>query len=210
VGYALAGFEVVGVDLAPQPNYPFEFHQADALTYPLDGGFDLIHASPPCQEYSSATQPFRSHGKTYPDLVATVRERLRASGTHFVIENVPNAPLIDPIMLCGTMFELQVFRHRLFERSFPITPAPHSAHTARCAPMGRKPKAGDWVPVVGPQGGGDLAASIGAMGSGWWMTGTELSESIPPAYSLYVGRAFIEWARQELDGILTSAPPLLR
>jgi len=111
VGYARAGFEVVGVDCVAQPRYPFRFYQADALTFPLDG-FDVIHASPPCQVYSVTSALWQ---RKHPDLLPFVRSRLWASGNLFVIENVMGAPLPGAIVLCGTMFGLRVFRHRLFE-----------------------------------------------------------------------------------------------
>src|SRR5512146_881208 len=107
MGYHRACFEVVGVDINPQPHYPFEFHQADALTYPLDG-FDVIHASPPCQDYTIASLYHRMNGKTYPDLIEPTRKHLMRSSSVWVMENVPGAPLINPIMLCGSMFGLEV------------------------------------------------------------------------------------------------------
>jgi len=129
-GLSRAGFEVVGVDINPQPHHRGgTFVQADALTYPLEG-FDFIWASPPCQAYTSLRH--LTKGKTYPDLIAPVRERLRASGTPYCIENVPGAPLgvaggYPLLMLCGTMFGLQtpdgraeIRRHRHFETSFYI------------------------------------------------------------------------------------------
>lgn len=97
-GYHRAGFDVVGVDINPQPNYPFEFHQADAMTFPLDG-FDAIHASPPCQRYSRMSTSRPTLAATYPDLVAPIRERIERGP--YVIENVPGAPLVDPLVLCG-------------------------------------------------------------------------------------------------------------
>lgn len=111
MGYYQAGFEIVGVDIKPQKNFPFTFIQDDALNYPLDG-FDAIHASPPCQAYSVASQVHRNKGKKYPDLINPVREILKLSDKLWCIENVNNSPLINPIMLCGTMFNLGVFRHR--------------------------------------------------------------------------------------------------
>src|SRR4051794_16680153 len=107
VGYHRAGFDVVGIDIAPQPHYPFEFIQADALTA-LDlfgmriGDFDAVHASPPCQSYSVSCN-YRPENRTkYPDLVAPTRELLYEIGLPYVIENVPGAPLHSPIMLCGS------------------------------------------------------------------------------------------------------------
>ena len=98
------GFEVVGVDLAPQPRYPFEFHEADALTYPLDG-FDAIHASPPCQRYSRLRTLPRLRDREYWDSVPPTRARLQASGVPWILENVEGAP-VDGITLCGLMFGL--------------------------------------------------------------------------------------------------------
>ena len=121
MGYSWAGFDVVGVDVNPQPNYPFEFHQADALAYPLDG-FDAIHASPPCQAYSRLRR--MRPGKYYPDLVEATRARLVAADRPYAIENVPGAPLLSPLLLCGEYFGLGAMcdggwrplrRHRLFE-----------------------------------------------------------------------------------------------
>lgn len=130
VGLSQAGFDVVAVDINPQPHHRGgTFVQADALTYPLEG-FDFIWASPPCQAYTSLRH--LTKGKVYPDLIASVRERLQASGTPYCIENVPGAPLgvgsgYPPTMLCGTMFGLQtpdgraeIRRHRHFETSFYI------------------------------------------------------------------------------------------
>src|SRR6187200_2858563 len=107
IGYHRAGFDVVGVDIVDRPRYPFEFHQADALTYPLDG-FDAIHASPPCQAYSITKN---AHDRQHPEMVEPVRARLVASGVPYVIENVVGAPLIDPVTICGSMFDLRAWDH---------------------------------------------------------------------------------------------------
>ena len=131
MGYHRAGFDVVGVDLVPQPNYPFEFVQADAMTYPLDG-FDAIHASPPCQRYSTMSLRPEDH----PDLYAPTRARLIEAGVPYVIENVIGAPYHHGIILCGSMFEPDrqagwVQRHRNFETSwFMFQPACDHAGTA--------------------------------------------------------------------------------
>lgn len=186
-GYADAGFEVVGVDIAPQPRYPYAFHQADALTFPLDG-FDAVHASPPCQAFSLAQ---RIRDRDHPDLVAPIRERLTEAGLPYVIENVVGAPLKNPIMLCGAMFpELRVYRHRLFEASFTLAQPEHPAHTAPLRKMGRPPQPGEYMHVVGNFSG--AAAARAAMGIEW-MTRDELRESIPPAYTRWVGESlFVE------------------
>lgn len=117
MGYARAGFEVVGVDIAPQKRYPFEFHQADAMTYPLEG-FDAIHASPPCQDYSEARFINGRGGVTeHPRLIAPIRERLAAAAVPWIIENVTGAShdMPNAVTLCGTSFGLSTRRHRLFE-----------------------------------------------------------------------------------------------
>jgi len=126
MGYARAGFEVVGVDINPQPRYPFEFHQADALDYLREHGhrFDAVHASPPCQAYSE-TRKIQSN--EHPELIPPTRAALQRVGLPWVIENVPGSPLIDPVELCGAMFGLRVYRHRLFEASFPVTVPEHPA-----------------------------------------------------------------------------------
>src|SRR4051812_1654279 len=123
-GYARAGFEVVGVDLEPQPRSPHTFVQGDALEYVKANGhlFDVIHASPPCQAYSITKH---THNVTHPDLVGPTRDALVATGLPYVIENVPGAPLLQPVTLCGTEFALpardndgrtlQLRRPRLFE-----------------------------------------------------------------------------------------------
>lgn len=106
MGYHRAGFEVTGIDINPQPHYPFKFIQADAMTYPL-GGFDCYHASPPCQRYSILTRGLHQDRiENYPDLIAPIRDRLLHTGKPYVIENVEGARklLINPVKLCGTMF----------------------------------------------------------------------------------------------------------
>jgi len=180
MGYHRAGFDVVGVDCKPQPHFPFEFHQADALTFEL-GGFDAIHASPPCQAYSAAQSIM---GREHPELIDPIRERLEASGVPWVIENVPGAPLRDPVTLCGTMFGLGVYRHRRFECSETLATPPHEQHTRPTAAMGRPVRDGQMMTVVGHFSG--VARARMAMGIDW-MTRDELAESIPPHYTQFVG-----------------------
>ncbi len=184
MGLHRAGFSVTGVDIAPQRHYPFEFIQADAMTFPLEG-FDLIWASPPCQAFTLAQ---RIRANAHPDLIAPTRERLQAIAVSWVIENVPGAPLNKPIELCGTMFDLRVYRHRLFECSFPCPVPAHPAHKAPIRKMGRPPQLGDFMHVVGNFSGVEIARQ--AMGIGW-MTRNELRESIPPAYAEHIARAAI-------------------
>ena len=194
LGYAQAGFEVVGVDLADQPNYPFEFIRADALT--LDPAFlaefDAIHASPPCQAYSDLAHR-NGNADDWPKLVEPVRDLLAGTGLPYVIENVEGAPLRDYIVLCGTMFpELRVLRHRLFETNFPILAPAHARHPLVHTRDRRKAHYGrtdEWVDYVTVTGGGNctVAAARDAMGIDW-MNKREINEAIPPAYSEYVGR----------------------
>jgi len=192
MGLHRAGFEVVGVDISPQPRYPFEFHQADALTFPLEG-FDFIWASPPCQAHTLAQ---RIRGNEHPDLIEPIRARLIAAGVPYCIENVPGAPLIDPIELCGSMFGLRTYRHRLFECSFPAVQPEHPEHTAPLRKMGRPVQDGEFMHIVGNFSGADLAREIMGMP---WASRDELREAIPPAYAEYIGRAavaFINWQRK--------------
>lgn len=181
MGLWRAGYDVVGVDIEPQPHYPFMFIQADALEVQFRG-FDFIWASPPCQAHSLAR---RIRNNDHPDIIAPIRARLRASGVPWCIENVVGAPLIDPIELCGAMFGLKVYRHRLFECSFPIEAPLHPEHTAPLRKMGRKPAPGDFMHVVGNFSGVEQAKE--AMGINW-MVRDELREAIPPAMSEYIGR----------------------
>lgn len=194
-GLRRAGFEVVGVDIEPQPHYPFEFHQADAMTFPLDG-FDFVWASPPCQAYTLCQ---RIQKNEHPDLVAPTRERLKASGAFWCIENVPGAPLIEPIELCGTMFGLKTYRHRLFECSYPIEQPAHPEHKARNAKMGRPIRDGEFIQVVGNFS--NVAFAREAMEIDW-MPRDRLREAIPPAFSEYVGLAArVAIAKREADAM---------
>ena len=178
MGYHRAGFEVVGVDINPHPNYPFEFHQADALYFPLNG-FDVIHASPPCQAHSSLTS--LTSTKTHVDLIPETRRRIQ--GYPYVIENVPHSPLINPIILCGTNFGLAVARHRLFESNLLIVGHNGCNHNSRqlytvltksCR------KIGDMR--------GKSSHSIGKRAMGIdWMTQFEMGLAIPPAYTEHIG-----------------------
>ena len=197
LGYSQAGFDVVGVDIIPQPNYPFTFIQADALK--LDpsfiASFDAVHASPPCQSYSDLAKR-NGNGHEWPRLVEPVREMLIRSRLHYVIENVEGAPLINAVVLCGTMFPgLRVLRHRLFEANFEIIPPPHGKHP-RCHTFDKRKshygKTNDMIDFVSVNGGGNctIAAARDAMGIDW-MTKNEINESIPPAYARFVGQELL-------------------
>ena len=190
---------MVGVDITPQKRYPFRFILGDALEYVPEHGaeYDVIHASPPCQAYSVMASLSRGG---YPDLIPQVREALRVTGKSFVIENVPGAPLLNPFMLCGTMFGLRVIRHRLFE-SFPLIWYPpaccnhwgnavggiewarHKRRTGKTSTPGFR----DGYTHITVCGNGYLAAD-GRLAMGIdWMTKKELSQAIPPAYTEWIG-----------------------
>ncbi len=188
-GYHRAGFGVTGIDKDPQPRYPWphRFYQRDALDFLHRHGkrFDAIHASPPCQLYTNAQ---RIQNNEHPDLLGPVRDLLLDLGKPFVIENVPGAPLRDPIELCGAMFDLKTYRHRLFESNVDISAPDHPDHVARTTKMGRPPKDGEFMHVVGNFSGVKRARE--AMGIDW-MTRDGLRESIPPAYTEHIGRQLL-------------------
>ncbi len=198
MGLHRAGFEVVGVDIKPQPRYPFEFIQADAMTYPLEG-FDFIWASPPCQRYTMA-QNAAKNAHAHPDLVAPVRDRLRATGKPYVIENVVGAPLHNPAMLCGLSFGLKVKRHRLFETNFLLlTPDCGDHDDDYYVIFGHECRSRVGV-ASDPRGTrcgrrNKIEVGYAAMGINWMNRG-ELSQAIPPAYSEFIAKAFLNSAGQ--------------
>lgn len=215
-GLVAAGFDVIGVDIEPQPEYPYPFIQADALKH-LDklNGFlvalargadivtdipDFIWASPPCQRYSQATRKKEEH----PDLIEPVRKLLKKTGKPYIIENVIGAPLIDPVMLCGAMFDLGVVRHRLFESSFKIEQPPHPKHKGSLV-------TGEYVTVAGNGGvpvwtlrerekrgmprhiPGEMSLERWQQAMGInWMSRSTLTQAIPPAYSEFLGKLAIK------------------
>src|SRR5437868_6730115 len=213
MGLHRAGFDVTGVDIKPQPHYPFRFVQGDAMHY-LDGalrGFDLIWASPPCQAYCALN--VMKNARPHPDLVGKVRDRLKAIGMPYVIENVFGAPLQQPILLCGSSFGLQshgyqLRRHRYFETSFTAGLSHPCAHARKTLGIyGQKvrdiaeekrhyakEKASRGKPqgVVLPQRYGFEAMGID------WMNIAELSEAIPPAYS--------EWIARRIRAVIEAEP----
>jgi len=199
MGYHRAGFEVVGVDIAPQKHYPFEFHQADALEYCIEHGheFDAIHASPPCQLYSRVSgRSIKARGKhQYPNLIAPCRRVLQKHGHLWVMENVEGAPLRNAIILCGSAFGLDVRRHRLFEANVCLF-SPGCLHQLQ-APRFRtldSRRKGRLASVIGVHGhlnyAGELELRKRAMGIDW-MTNKELSQAIPPAYTEHIGKQLI-------------------
>lgn len=183
VGLYRAGFEVVGVDIEAQPNYPFEFRQADATCYPLEG-FDLVWMSCPCQGYSALNN---ANKREYPRLIGQMRDRVQAWGGPYIIENVVGSPLISPVMLCGSMFGLKVIRHRLFESNLLLFGQPHKCHNL---PKGRRISDHDKESVWRVWGHevGTAADWSRAMGITWMRTKRELAQAIPPAYSEFLGR----------------------
>lgn len=187
-GYARAGFEVVGVDIEPQPRYPFEFYQADAVEFLVQYGheFDAIHASPPCQAHTLAQRIQRND---HPDMIEPTRRALLALGRPWVIENVPGAPLVEPVLLCGPMFGLHTYRHRLFESSVPLTVPEHPEHVARTTKMGRPRRDGEFMHIVGNFSGVDAARQIMGMD---WANRDGLREAIPPAYTEHIGAQLMQ------------------
>jgi len=186
-GYARAGFDVLGVDINPQPNYPYPFVQGDAVYYlrAHGGDFDAIHASPPCQGYSNAQ---RIQKREHPMLIDVVREALVWLGRPYVIENVEGAPLKDPVTLCGAMFGLRTYRHRLFESNVPIAVPAHPVHVERQVKMGRPVRPGDFYQAVGNFS--NVGYARDDMGVPW-MNRDGIRECIPPAYAEHVGRALL-------------------
>jgi len=206
VGYSRAGFEVVGVDIAHQPRYPFEHHVDDALTFLEAHGreFDAVHASPPCQRYSTAAS-INNSAEQHPDLLDPTREALDALGKPYIIENVIGAPMRNYVTLCGTEFDLTATdvdgtllalkRHRLFESNIWLMGAggcQHRKHVATGSVFGsggaydhrtKNRSRGGYVPQ------NHVCAAL--LGIDWPMTKRELSESIPPAYTEFLGRQLL-------------------
>lgn len=218
LGYKRAGWEPVGVDIAYQPNYPFEKYVQDALVFledvvGWDGfEFDAFHASVPCQTWTAYRRIGHGVGDGYPDLISAMREALTATGKLWVMENVPGAPLRDPITLCGSMFGLDIRRHRLFETNWPLL-APQCDHFAQVAKGKRFPGAtnrdGRFTCEIGvwriP-----LKTQIEAMGLDplRWprLTLEELSEMIPPAYTHWIGVQMLAHLRKA-QSLRDSIPP---
>jgi DNA (cytosine-5)-methyltransferase 1 len=206
MGYYRVGFDVVGVDIAFQKHYPFEFHQADALEYLKEHGkeFDAIHASPPCQAYTVAQS---LQNRVHPRLIEPIRDLLKSSGIPYIIENVPGSPICANLILCGSMFNLHyqnlmLYRHRLFETGngfellpFPPTTCNHSApaisifgHSVLGA--AKQGRAKGYKHPNERKGMGIKVARL-VMDCDW-MTLGELSEAVPPAYTEFIGRQLIQ------------------
>ena len=186
VGLSKAGFEIVGVDHNCQPNYPFEFWLEDVFETDISG-FDFYWASPPCQAYSFGSSLARRRGKEYPDLISKTREFLKRTDKPYIIENVVRAPLINPIRLCGLMFDLKVIRWRLFESNLNLK---MKLVSKKKGTVENK----DYVSVAGHGGHGSNKYSV------WcdamqidWMTKEELAQAIPPVYSEFLGKQVIKY-----------------
>lgn len=192
-GYADAGFEVVGVDINRQPNFPFAFIQQDCLTLEpaFLRSFDAIHASPPCQAHTRKTATWgraRVHWPDHQDLIPQTRDMLKASGVPYVIENVVGAPVKASLMLCGTMFGLRITKHRLFETSFPVSMPAHGCDhrdvfnpwqgKGRTADEFRAAQGTPWIPT-----GGGASRKAGVTG--------DLYNAIPPAFTKWIGDALM-------------------
>jgi DNA (cytosine-5)-methyltransferase 1 len=200
LGYHLAGFQVIGIDIAPHRVYPFDYIQADALDILRDEKVihlvDAIHASPPCQAYS----PLNAYNKVeYPDLIEPVRELLITTGKPYIIENVVQAPLRDPAILCGSMFDMRVYRHRSFETNWPLTTPEHPPHVNRCTRNGYLPT--PQAPNMSIHGGRHsrawLKAAADVLDVDWMVTNDTrasiraVCEAIPPRYTHHIGKQLI-------------------
>lgn len=197
-GYALAGFsEIVGVDLEPQPRYPYTFVEGDALAFAREraSAFDAIHASPPCQAYSQTLHYGAT--KTYPDLLAPTIELLDEIGIPYVIENVVGAPLRVDVMLCASAFGLRMRRHRIFQSNVPLGLAPPCNHWSRAGAPSKGQDPDRFRPgvFVSPAGNpnkrkGSLREWIEVMGTPW-MDRHGVTQAIPPAYTEFLGRKLL-------------------
>ena len=191
MGLHRAGFEVVGFDIEPQPNYPFTFVLQDSLAVDLSK-FDAVWASPPCQAFTVARKMHGVEGRDYKDLIGATRFRLEMSGIPFVIENVMPAPIREDIKLCGRMFELPLLRHRKFESSISLTAPGHPRHTGTTLSKNAYScfkDGADYITVAGHnfnKADGEVAMGID------WMTKQELTQAVPPAYAEFIGRQLIE------------------
>jgi len=195
MGYYRAGFDVVGVDIEPVEDYPFEFIQADIrdLDFDFVSSFDARHGSPPCQSSSALTKG-TNKGREYPNLIPYVRDLFERVDGPSIIENVQGSDLRRDLTLCGEMFGLEVIRHRYFELHGWSMPAPeHKPHRGRVAGY----RHGEWFTgpyfaVYGDGGGkGTVAEWQRAMGIDWTADRKNLAEAIPPAYTQMIGTELI-------------------
>ncbi len=204
-GYRLAGFDVTGVDIDPQPRNPHRFIQADAIEYLREHGheYDVIHASPPCQRWTRAQ---KIRGREHPDLIAPTRDVLLDLGLPYVIENVEEArpALLDPVMLCGAAFGLRTYRHRLFETNWGLMEPEHPDHQSRTTKMGRPPVEGEFVHLVGNFSGVALAREVMGMP---WANRDGLREAIPPVYTELIGRELMAYMERRTGGMKNIETP---
>ncbi len=189
MGYHRAGFEVEGVDIKPQPHYPFKFYQADALEFSLEG-YDAYHASPPCQKFSSST--LKVNRGNHVNLIPPIREMFIATGKLYVIENVRQAPLHATLLLCGSMFNLKVVRHRYFEMYPNSLFSPCTCnHTLKIARQGYAPQ-NDKEGWCITRSAARLEGAGESMGIDWMeRDALQIAEAIPPAYTEYIGKYLI-------------------
>lgn len=211
VGLHRGGFDIVGVDIKWQPNFPFEFVNADALEYLvkiIDNGWRLpdgrrvhaVNASPPCQFYCALARGTNNNTEDYPALIEPTRELLAeatAAGIPWIIENVAKWALVDPIKLCGEMFGLQVIRHRWFETNYDMAQPAHPKHRGRVAGWRHGQTYEGYYYAVYGNGGqkGTLADWKRAMGISWMQTKAELVEAIPPRYLEFLGAELFKVVR---------------
>jgi DNA (cytosine-5)-methyltransferase 1 len=195
-GYVQAGFDVVGVDIVAQPRYPHPFGRADALevlrSLVKSGNWRRyagVHASPPCQLYSKT---HRIRKNEHPDLVAPTRELLNSIDLPYVIENVPGAPLIDPVTICGQSLGLRMYRHREFETNWPLQAPLHYKHERKQVKMGRWPAEDEMLQPVGNFCAVELHRQEMGMP---WANREGLREAIPPAYTKWIGSQLMSWIR---------------
>lgn len=191
-GWVDAGYEVVGVDIEPQPHYPYEFHLGDAIEfiYKYGSEFFIVYGGPPCQRYSSITRTAGT-SSNHPDLIAPTRKAMQSTGRPYIIENVPGAPLINPIMLCGTMFGILEIRHRYFEcnPAINVSPPPCNHHRP-VVKHGRPPdRTKHFHGITGHFSDVEWAREIRGTP---WMNQEELAEAIPPHYTKWLGKHILE------------------
>lgn len=194
MGLYRAGFDVDGWDITPQKNYPFTFHHGNALDVDVSD-YDFVWASPPCQAYTIAGHNQRRHGKIYQDLMAEVRAKLTQTKVLWVIENVSGAPMRCDVMLCGSMFGLNIVRHRIFETNYPdlilTSKCQHPRMPVTVCGSGTPTWARKALIKSGRKSGQFTSREKrDAMGIEW-TTREELSQAVPPAYSEFLGRLMI-------------------
>lgn len=198
VGYARAGFYVIGIDKEPQPNYPYDFYQADARFVKIPDWVDFVHASPECQKHSITKYMPHVNLEKYNDDIEIIRKKLEATGKPFVIENVLGAPLKNPLMLHGKMFGLRVIRKRLFESNlFLMTPpVPNHRDGSTNSHRGYSSHANGAKYITVAGNNYSLKDGKAAMDIDHMQTKKELAQAIPPIYTEFLGRQILEQIAQ--------------